>query len=65
MTPTAITLRALSILAFSILAFSTVGAIAVAPAGPAFANCPPDAAADISTTESTATVSAPIPSKRT
>ncbi|HQS09554.1 MAG TPA: hypothetical protein PLK13_12090 [Xanthobacteraceae bacterium] len=60
MTPTAITLRALSI-----LAFSTVGAIAVAPAGPAFANCPPDAAADISTTESTATVSAPIPSKRT
>ncbi|OYX70580.1 MAG: hypothetical protein B7Y95_15395 [Rhizobiales bacterium 32-66-11] len=60
MRPTAIGLRALSI-----LAFSAVGAVAIAPAGPAFANFPPDAAAGISTTESTATVSAPIPSRRT
>lgn len=60
MTPTAIALRALSI-----LAFSAVGAIAVAAAGPAYANCPPDAAADVITTDSTVTVSAPIPSKRT
>ncbi|MFH1556461.1 MAG: hypothetical protein ABII76_16645 [Pseudomonadota bacterium] len=65
MRPTAIALRALPILALSILAFSTVGVLAAASAGAAFANCPPDAAADVSTTDSTVTVSAPIPSKRT
>ncbi|MFG1464980.1 hypothetical protein V5F77_19025 [Xanthobacter sp. DSM 24535] len=32
---------------------------------PAFANCPPEAANDVVTTDSTVTVSAPIPSKRT
>ncbi|MEP9366507.1 hypothetical protein [Xanthobacter sp. VNH20] len=60
MRTTAIALRALSI-----MAFAAFGAVVIAPAGPAFANCPPDAAADVSTTDSTVTVSAPIPSKRT
>ncbi|MFG1427818.1 hypothetical protein [Roseixanthobacter glucoisosaccharinicivorans] len=65
MTPTAIARRAFSILAVSTLALTSVGAVALAPTGPAFANCPPEAAADVSTTDSTVTVSAPIPSKRT
>ncbi|MFG1424053.1 hypothetical protein [Roseixanthobacter liquoris] len=60
MRPTAIALRA-----FAIMALLAVGVVVVAPAAPAFANCPPDAAADVTTTDSTVTVSAPIPSKRT